>query len=199
MKYVYIWHSSDIHLHVSVLEFPGTWCSSTTTWVNFCRWGWVQPGENQTSGPKHYWAKGHSARPWSAWRKYHLVCRHQCTGSPASPLHPQSLQHSPHYSLSGHTSWNSSPGLARAAPVCWIMSVFIGLLWSGTGSPTIIDSLHSTCHLNLNWTEWTDLWTDSNWGVLFSMALEGLWLSTTCPHASSTIHVRGMRWHWGAG
>ena len=33
--------------------------------------------------------------------------------------------------------------------------------------------------------------------VLFSIALEILWPSATCLHASSTSHVRGMRRHWG--
>ena len=57
-------------------------------------------------GAETFWANGHSRCPWSVQGKYHLVCCHQCTESPASSLHPRSLQH--RHSSSGWT----------IAPVC---------------------------------------------------------------------------------
>ena len=111
--------------------------------------------------------------PYERNSKYHLVCCHQCIS-----VHHHSILSPYNTALIicfletlHHTVVQDGPEQPQIV-VMW-GNVSTGLLWSETGSPTIIDLLHSTCHHTPNF-----------------------WIQLS-PHASSTSQGRGMRQHWG--
>ena len=96
-----------------------------------------------------------------------------CITAPSS-----SLQHSPHYSLSGHTVVQDRPEQPQFV-IIWDNVSFHRAALVRTGSPTMIDLLHSTCHHIAHfWTEFFSAW---HWKVYDRQ-----------PHAHDPVQVKSI-------